>query len=129
MTRTEAIAQLEAAIRLAAVGGATEQQVRRWQACIARLSGQPAATPEQQVRGAIAALAAEPGEWVSLTRLRAAVPHLTRDEQDAALKAIMRSPGGNLVPENNQKTLTDADWAAAMWIGGQWKHLVCIQQG
>lgn len=68
-------------------------------------------------------------EWVSLTRLRAELDArgMSRAEQDDALRAMMREAEDvNLVPENNQKALTDADRAAAIRLGGQDKHLLAI---
>lgn len=120
MTRTEAIQAFGEALRL----GGTPEQRRRWTACIARLS---ADTSQQRVRAAYRQLAAEPGAWVALARLRAELPDMPRDEQDAALTAIARGAGGALAPESNQKTLTQHDRAAAAWHGGQWKHLLSIQ--
>jgi hypothetical protein len=40
---------------------------------------------------------------------------------------MYRSPGVSLIPEENQKTLTAEDRAAAVEIGDQDKHLIAIE--
>lgn len=88
---------------------------------------------ERHIRQAYAELRTRGGrsemfEWISLTHLREelAARGMSRGEQDRALWALMRMEGVNLVPENNQKTLTEADREAALHIGGQDKHLISI---
>lgn len=85
------------------------------------------AAPEDQVRAAYHRLSAKPGGWVGLARLRDEVPGLARAEVDAALVNLYRQPGVSLIPEENQKVLTDADRAAAVEIGDQNKHLIAIE--
>lgn len=65
-------------------------------------------------------------QWVSLTTVRQHLTRWTREEQDAALRLIERLADINLVPESNQKILTQADRAAAVEIGDQDKHLIWI---
>ena len=88
----------------------------------------PDAAPPLRTRliNAYQALAAEPGEWVSLTRLRPFFGDVPADAVDDALRRLAREPGVNVVPESNQKMLTDADVAAALHLGGQNKHLLAI---
>ncbi len=81
---------------------------------------------EIRLRGAYTALTAEPGGWVSLTRIRPFFTDVAPADLDAALVSLSRGGDVNLVPENNQKMLTDADWAASVRIGGQDKHLLAI---
>lgn len=52
---------------------------------------------------------------------------MSRHDLDAALTRMYRIPGVSLVPEDNQKTLTDADHVAALSIGDQAKHLIAIE--
>lgn len=85
------------------------------------------AGPEIQLRTAYAGLAARPGGWVSLLRLRQAVPGLSRPTVDAALISLYQQPGVSLIPEENQKVLTPADREAAVEIGNQDKHLIAIE--
>ncbi|OBB17929.1 hypothetical protein A5761_08985 [Mycolicibacterium setense] len=87
----------------------------------------PEAAPDIQLRTAYSGLAARPGGWVSLLRLREAVPGLTRPTVDAALISLYQQPGVSLIPEENQKVLTPADREAAVEIGNQDKHLIAIE--
>ncbi len=81
---------------------------------------------EDRIRAAYAELAARPGGWVSLTRLRAELD-APRADVDAALVALHRTPGVSVIPEENQKTLTEQDRAAAVVIGDRPKHLIAIE--
>lgn len=85
----------------------------------------PPSMPDR-IRASYVALADRPGSWVSLTRLRAAVDG-PRDEVDAALRVLHRSPDVSVMPQENQKTLTDEDRAAAIVIGDRPKHLIAIE--
>ena len=92
----------------------------------------PVSAPDQEqilrtrLVNAYSALAAEPGEWVSLTRLRPFFGDVPTAAVDEALRKLSREPGVNIVPGSNQKMLTDADAAAALHLGGQDKHLLAI---
>jgi hypothetical protein len=63
--------------------------------------------------------------WVNLSSLRAkfgtAIP---RERIDQALIDLVLSRTIRLIPESNQKTLTEADHAAAIWVGRQYCHLI-----
>ena len=87
----------------------------------------PADSPEHQIRAAYQRLAAKPGGWVGLARLRTEIPGLSRETADAALITLYREPGVSLIPEENQKVLTADDRAAAVEIGNQHKHLIAIE--
>jgi hypothetical protein len=82
---------------------------------------------EAQVRAAYVTLAARAGGWVDLVRLRAALPEVSKREMDDALTQMQRDPDVSLIPEENQKTLTPADHAAAVHIGDQARHLMAIE--
>jgi hypothetical protein len=82
---------------------------------------------ESRVRQAYSRLVARPGGWLGLVKLRAELSDVPRAELDAALVRLYQAPGVSLVPEENQKTLTTADRAAAVEIGLQNKHLIAIQ--
>lgn len=64
---------------------------------------------------------------MSLTRLRAALPDLSREQVDQVLHTLLADPGVFLIPESNQKALTPADLAAAVSVGGTDKHLLAIE--
>lgn len=40
---------------------------------------------------------------------------------------MYRKTGVHLIPEENQKVLGEHDWAAAVVIGDQHKHLIAIE--
>lgn len=79
-----------------------------------------------RIRNAYAALASEPGAWVSMTRLRPFFGDVPVSELDEALRTLHREPDVNIAPESNQKMLTAADVDAALHVGGQDKHLLAI---
>ncbi|MGI5155310.1 hypothetical protein [Microbispora sp. CA-102843] len=81
---------------------------------------------ETLIRKAYAQLADKPNAWVSLTRLRPLLGDAPRDEVDAVLRRMIGLPDVRLVPESNQKMLTDEDRTAAVVIGDQAKHLILI---
>ncbi|HZY33196.1 MAG TPA: hypothetical protein VFE75_05490 [Rhodanobacter sp.] len=85
---------------------------------------------DERVRDAYYELATptadDPEPMVSLARLRRALPDVPRDELDGALKRIAREEG-NLIPEANQKMLTQEERDAAIQHGGQEKHLVTMR--
>ncbi|WNV91902.1 hypothetical protein RM788_21445 [Umezawaea sp. Da 62-37] len=86
-----------------------------------------AVTPDDEIRGAYDSLASRPRAWVNLSRLRDALPHLSRDEVDEALLRLDLEPWAYLIPEANQKTLSEADRDAAIHVGGEDKHLLSIE--
>jgi hypothetical protein len=79
------------------------------------------------VRVAYDKLADAPQAWVSLTDLRRELTGASAVEVDAALMKMAVGGAIVLVPEDNQKTLTDEDRAAAIHIGGEDKHLLSIE--
>ncbi|WP_169947989.1 hypothetical protein [Microbispora sp. H11081] len=81
---------------------------------------------ETSIRKAYAQLADRPNAWVSLTRLRPRLGDAPRDKVDATLRRMISMPDVRLVPESNQKMLTDEDRGAAVVIGDQAKHLILI---
>ncbi|MGV9743822.1 hypothetical protein ACWDTG_02780 [Rhodococcus zopfii] len=82
---------------------------------------------EDRVRIAYARLAERPGAWVRLTDLREVLADVPRDELDRELARMYRLPDVVLVPEENQKALTERDRAAAVVIGFQNNHAIAIE--
>jgi hypothetical protein len=82
---------------------------------------------EDRIRSAYRQLARRPGSWVGLVKVRSALPDVSRDEVDTALLRLYQAPGVSLIPEENQKTLTDADRSAAVRIGNKDNHLIAIE--
>jgi hypothetical protein len=72
-------------------------------------------------------LAAAPGQFVSLSELRLRLPGRPRPEVDAALAALYAAHRVNLIPQSDQRALSDADRAAAVRVGGEDKHLISIE--
>lgn len=68
--------------------------------------------------------------WLKLADLRNAIDALvdgpTREEVDQALTEMFLSRSINLIPEENQKTLTSADREAALVLANEPKHLIAI---
>ncbi|MEV8637577.1 hypothetical protein AB0395_38635 [Streptosporangium sp. NPDC051023] len=81
----------------------------------------------ERIRAAYTELAAEPGAWVSLARLRPLLGDAERTEVDRTLKGMIHLPDVSIIPESNQKVLTSEGRAAAVIIGDQEKHLISIE--
>ncbi|MBB2941896.1 hypothetical protein FB565_001600 [Actinoplanes lutulentus] len=93
------------------------------------LSAAPSASDQDlrvRVKTAYDALAEAPGAWVGLARLRPFLADVPREAVDETLRLLSRESGVNIVPESNQKMLTETDAQAALHIGGQDKHLLAI---
>ena len=86
----------------------------------------PASALRGRVVSAYDALADKPGAWVSLRRLRPFFADVPREALDDELRRLVREDGVNIVPESNQRTLTDEDVEAALRLGGQENHLLAI---
>ncbi|MGF0309251.1 hypothetical protein [Rhodococcus sp. IEGM1428] len=82
---------------------------------------------EASIRTAYARLAREPGSTVRLSRLRNELHDIPRSDLDDALARLRRASDVSLIPEENQKTLTDEDRAAAVVVGNQQNHLLSIE--
>lgn len=82
---------------------------------------------EASIRAAYAGLAREPGSTVRLSRLRNELRDIPRTDLDDALARLRRAPDVSLIPEENQKTLTDEERAAAVVVGNQQNHLLSIE--
>ncbi|MDI9893552.1 hypothetical protein QM797_02335 [Rhodococcus sp. IEGM 1381] len=82
---------------------------------------------EKRIRAAYEALASRPGAWVGLRLLREALSDVGRESLDTALVELQQHEGVSLIPEENQKTLTDEDRLAAVLVGTQLTHLLAIE--
>jgi hypothetical protein len=79
------------------------------------------------IRAAYHTLAAQPGAYVYIARIRDALGEAhNRWEVDAALVKLDQDPDVHLIPESNQKVLTDMERDLAVNIGNQDKHLIAI---
>lgn len=83
----------------------------------------------QTLRAAYDELAAEPGSLVMLSRLRARLGDVPREELDRVLLDLEGKRIIHLEPESNQKVLTQADRDAALRLGPQDVHAVKFLPG
>jgi hypothetical protein len=67
------------------------------------------------------------GAFVSLRDLRLRLPGRPRPDVDAALAALFTAQRINLIPQSDQRALSDADRDAGVRIGGEHKHLISIE--
>jgi hypothetical protein len=84
---------------------------------------------EKLIRGAYRAIAGTSGRWVGLAELREELLGVPREAVDAELERMASSAGVHVEAESNQKTLTDADRAAAVRFGADERHLLMIEAG
>ncbi|GAB3233301.1 hypothetical protein GCM10027447_29580 [Glycomyces halotolerans] len=88
----------------------------------------PAPTdPRDAIRDAYRELVEGTSGWVSLKRLRKHLDGIDRATLDKALIELVGSHAIRLIPESNQKTLTREDREAALWLGGEYLHLIAIE--
>lgn len=71
-------------------------------------------------------LASRPGAWVSLTDLRAELAGVERESLDRLLHDLHVAEEVTLIPEENRRSITADDQAAAVRIGGEDRHLISI---
>lgn len=91
-------------------------------------TSQPSSTPgyaEQQVIDAYNEVKS-PNGWAKLANIREGLSGLSREAQDRAITNLADRKNIVLIPEENQKTLTQADRAAAVRYGGEPNHLIRI---
>ena len=79
------------------------------------------------IEAAYHSLAPGLGAFVSLRELRLQLPGRPRPDVDAALAALFTAQRVNLIPQSDQRALSDADRDAAVRIGGEHKHLISIE--
>jgi len=91
----------------------------------------PSATDDddltESIDAAYRSLASASGQFVSLRELRGELSGRPRPDVDAALAALFTAQRINLIPQSNQRALSEADRAAALRIGGEDKHLISIE--
>jgi hypothetical protein len=90
---------------------------------------QPAAGPQpvdQRVRQAYQTLAEHAGDVVNLARLRDMLPEISREELDETLLTMDRNRDIQLEPDPHRIALTQRTKDAAIWLGGEYMHLICI---
>ncbi|ABW10925.1 conserved hypothetical protein [Parafrankia sp. EAN1pec] len=88
-------------------------------------SGNPASL-ETTIRAAYASLATDAHDWVRLADVRPLLGGVDRKQVDRVLRQMARRPDVRVVPDEDQKSLTAADRAAAVRIGEHDNHLLLI---
>ncbi len=83
---------------------------------------------ESRILLAYRKLAPVPGEWVQLAELRPLLNGVSREDVDGVLKSLSRSRHATLAPNPDRKSVTSADRAAAVRIGGDDNHLIAIEE-
>ncbi len=97
-------------------------------------AGPPAATAstQDQIRAAVDTIigsdGGDDGDWVSITRLRALLPDVSRSDFDQAVRDLHRQPGVNVEGRPDRWALNQADHDAAVTIAGEPRHLIAIQR-
>lgn len=79
-----------------------------------------------QIRVAYKARAQAPGDWVNIADIRDELGAVSREHVDAALRKLEQEPDVNVVPQANEKALSDRTRQAAVIIGRQPKHFIAI---
>jgi hypothetical protein len=79
-----------------------------------------------RIREAYGQIATGPGAWVGIADIRRKLADASPTDLDAALRELERASDVNIVPQSNQKALTDDDRRSAVTIGGQRKHYLAI---
>ena len=87
--------------------------------------GTSASEITRRIRAAYDALAAEPGDFVSIAALTDA-SGIPVSEMTAALIRMYEDQEANLIPRENQQALTDRERQAAIWCGGECKHMMSM---
>jgi hypothetical protein len=80
----------------------------------------------EQIRLTYKQFAPEPGAWVNIADIRETLSAVGRDEMDAALRELEQQRDVNIVPQANEKALSERTRGAAVIIGRQHKHFIAI---
>ncbi len=67
--------------------------------------------------------------WVHLTDVRDALGDLPKADVDRALEGLLDDENIVIDPEVHRHTLGEREHAAAVWIGGEWRHRLWINPG
>jgi hypothetical protein len=81
---------------------------------------------EARIRAAYDSLASRPGAWLRHTDVRRELGDLPTEVLDEAFRALSRAQDVDMMPESNQKILTEQDRRNAVWVGGMDTHLIAI---
>jgi hypothetical protein len=82
--------------------------------------------PETRIRKVYGSLAPHPGAWLKHTDVRRELPDVPSEALDEAFRLLSRAEDVEMMPESNQKTLTEEDRRNTVRVGGQDTHLIAI---
>jgi hypothetical protein len=110
---------------------------RRFGEMFARPPGEPDQAPDAaveagtdigaRIRAVYASLAPQPGVWLRHTDVRRKLDDVPREALDEAFRRLGQAEDVDMMPESNQKILTDEDRRHAVLVGGQETHLMAIR--
>jgi hypothetical protein len=86
----------------------------------------PDPVPEERIRAAYDRLKEQEGGWVGLAALRAELADCSREALDRALLVLADRGDARFVPVVDQMSLTEADRAAALSLGGMPNHKISM---
>ena len=83
---------------------------------------------ESRIRAAYWALAEAPAAWVRISAVRERLTDVPADQVTEALLRLEQERDVHLVPETDQRQLTEDDRSGAVRTGGKDKHLVRVDR-
>src|SRR5690349_3010521 len=86
----------------------------------------PTVDLEERIRKAYDSMAPHRGAWLKHTDVRRKLGDVPSEALDEAFHRLSRAQDVEMMPESNQKTLTDEDHRNAVRVGGQDTHLIAI---
>jgi len=81
---------------------------------------------ELRIRKVYHSLAPHSGAWIMHTAVRSQLGDVPGEALDEAFRSLSRAEDVEMMPESNQKMLTDEDRRNAVRVGGQDTHLIAI---
>ncbi|BCB86545.1 hypothetical protein [Phytohabitans suffuscus] len=79
-----------------------------------------------RIRKVYESLVPRPGAWLRHTVVRRQLGDVPSEALDEAFRLLSQAEDVEMMPESNQKTLTDEDRRNAVRVGGQDTHLIAI---
>ncbi|MFD0740796.1 hypothetical protein ACFQ1L_01565 [Phytohabitans flavus] len=81
---------------------------------------------DMRIRKVYDSLAPHPGAWLKHADVRGKLGDVPGEALDEAFRLLSQAEDVEMMPESNQKTLTDEDRRIAVRVGGQDTHLIAI---
>lgn len=80
-----------------------------------------------RIRDAYTQITPAMGRWVDLAELRPHLAGIDRTTLDAEILRMHVAQEATLIPEENRRSITPEDRAAAIIVGGEERHLIAIR--